>query len=60
MGVGGQHFTPSKSFCANLRRIGWPQGRSGRVLEKKKFITHTGVQTLDGYVLIIYLSMTKP
>jgi hypothetical protein len=39
MGMSGQNFTASKVSCANLRRLGWPQGRSGRVLEKKISIT---------------------
>jgi ornithine carbamoyltransferase len=42
-----------------MRRLGWPQGWFGRVLEKKKAITTTGVKTLDGNVLIIYLSMIQ-
>ena len=38
MGVGGQHHTPAalpsgKTRYPLYRRLGWPQGRSGRVLK---------------------------
>jgi hypothetical protein len=59
MGVSGQQLHAARALSANWKRLGWSQGRSGRVLEKKKSITPTGVQTLDGYVLIIYLCMIR-